>query len=75
MAKPKPTVSTEIIPYIFYRDVPAALGWLTHAVGFAETMRTATPNGGTPGEMTLDGQRIHDGSGQQGMANEERSRG
>jgi uncharacterized glyoxalase superfamily protein PhnB len=34
MAKPKPTVSTEIIPYIFYRDVPAALGWLTRAFGF-----------------------------------------
>lgn len=38
----KPTVSTEIIPYIFYRDVPAALGWLARAFGFAETMRTAT---------------------------------
>jgi uncharacterized glyoxalase superfamily protein PhnB len=35
MAKPKPAVSTEIIPYIFYRDVPAALGWLTRAFGFA----------------------------------------
>ena len=57
MAKPKSTVSTEIIPYIFYRDVPAALDWLTRAFGFAETMRTATPNGGTHGEMTLDGQR------------------
>jgi PhnB protein len=60
MAKPKPTVSTEIIPYIFYRDVPAALDWLTRAFGFAETMRTATPNGG---EMTLDGQRIMMGQG------------
>jgi hypothetical protein len=40
MATPKSTVSTEIIPYIFYRDVPAALDWLTRAFGFAETMRT-----------------------------------
>ncbi|MGH6812017.1 MAG: VOC family protein [Methylocella sp.] len=63
MAKPKPTVSTEIIPYIFYRDVPAALGWLTRSFGFAETMRTATPNGGTHAEMTLDGQRIMMGQG------------
>jgi PhnB protein len=63
MAKPKPMVSTAIIPYIFYRDVPAALGWLTRAFGFAETMRTATPNGGTHGEMTLDGQRIMMGQG------------
>ena len=63
MAKPKPTVSTEIIPYIFYRDVPAALDWLTRAFGFAETMRTATPNGGTHGGMTLDRQRIMMGQG------------
>jgi PhnB protein len=63
MATPKLTVSTEIIPYIFYRDVPAALDWLTRAFGFAETMRTATPNGGTHGEMTLDGQRIMMGQG------------
>jgi len=63
MAKPKSTVSTEVIPYIFYRDVPAALDWLTRAFGFAETMRTTTPNGGTHGEMTLDGQRIMMGQG------------
>src|SRR4030088_3430517 len=46
---------------IFYRDVPAALGWVTRAFGFAETMRTATPNGGTHGEMTLNRQG-HDGT-------------
>src|SRR3984893_8955474 len=63
MAKPKSTVSTEIIPYIFYRDVPAALDWLTRAFGFAETMRTTTPHGSTHGEMTLDGQRIMMGQG------------
>jgi hypothetical protein len=37
---------------------------LTRAFGFAETMRTTTPNGGTHGEMTLDGQRIMMGQGQ-----------
>jgi hypothetical protein len=53
MATPKSTLGTEIIPYIFYRDVSAALEWLTRAFGFAEIMRTTTPNGGTHGEMTL----------------------
>jgi hypothetical protein len=45
MATPKSTLGTEIIPYIFYRDVSAALEWLTRAFGFAEIMRN--------GEMTL----------------------
>jgi hypothetical protein len=35
MATPKSTLGTEIIPYIFYRDVSAALEWLTRAFGFA----------------------------------------
>ena len=75
MGTSKQTVNAEIIPYIFYRDVPAALDWLTRAFGFAETMRTTTPNGGTHGEMTLEWPAHHDGAGQQGMANGERSRG
>jgi PhnB protein len=54
MAAPR----TEIIPYIFYRDVPAALAWLARAFGFTETLRENTPSGGIHGEMTLDGQRI-----------------
>jgi hypothetical protein len=53
MDKSKPTISTEIIPYIFYRDVPAALDWLAHAFGFIETMSTGTPSGGMHGEMML----------------------
>jgi uncharacterized glyoxalase superfamily protein PhnB len=57
MGAPTQTVRTEIIPYIFYRDVPAALGWLTRAFGFTEEMRHATP-GGMHAQMTLDGQRI-----------------
>ena len=36
MSTPKPTVSTEIFPYIFYRDVPAALDWLARTFGFTE---------------------------------------
>jgi PhnB protein len=54
---------TEIIPYIFYRDVPAALEWLTRAFGFKETMRHQTPSGGTHGEMELDGHLIMMGQG------------
>ena len=54
---------TEIIPYIFYRDVPAALEWLTRVFGFKEDMRVGTPRGGMHGEMSLDGQRIMMGEG------------
>jgi PhnB protein len=57
-----PRVRTEIIPYIFYRDVPAALGWLTRAFGFTEELRHATP-GGVHAQMTCDGQRIMMGQG------------
>ncbi|MDD2877640.1 MAG: VOC family protein [Acidiphilium sp.] len=48
---------TEIIPYIFYDDVPAALDWLGRVFGFTEEMRHAKP-GGMHAQMTLDGQRI-----------------
>ena len=62
MSTPKPTVSPEIIPYIFYRDVPAALDWLARAFGLTEEMRHATP-GGMHAQMTLDGRRIMMGQG------------
>lgn len=48
----------EIIPYVMYRDVPAALAWLTDCLGFTEDMRHETPSGGMHAEMTLGGQRI-----------------
>src|SRR5215467_7211290 len=56
-------VATQIIPYIFYRDVPAAIEWLARAFGFAEMMRTATPRGGMHAQMALDGQQIMMGQG------------
>src|ERR1700730_6584160 len=62
MSAAKPTVTTQIIPYIFYRDVPAALDWLGRAFGLTEEMRQATP-GGMHAQMTLDGQRIMMGQG------------
>jgi PhnB protein len=55
-------VATEIIPYLFYRDVPAALAFLTRAFGFTEEMRHATP-GGMHAQILLDGQRIMIGQG------------
>ncbi len=54
---------TEIIPYLFYRDVPAALEWLGRAFGFTEEMRHATPSGGMHAQMTFHGQRIMMGQG------------
>jgi uncharacterized glyoxalase superfamily protein PhnB len=69
MSTPKSTISTEIIPYIFYRDVPAALDWLARAFGLTEEIRHETP-GGMHAQMTLDGQRI----GQQGMGDAEPAR-
>lgn len=48
----------EIIPYLIYRDVPAALDWLAGAFGFTETMRNETPGGGLHAEMALEGCRI-----------------
>ena len=70
MAELKTEVRPQIIPYIFYRDVPAALEWLAKAFGFVETMREALPSGGVHGEMTLDGRLIMMGQGakDRGMA-------
>ena len=56
-------VRTQVIPYIFYRDVPAALDWLARAFGFKEIMRVGTPRGGMHGEMEFDGGRIMMGQG------------
>lgn len=59
----KPTARTQIVPYIFYRDVPAALDWLTRVFGFVEGMRTGTERGGVHGEMRMDDQLIMMGQG------------
>ena len=53
---------TQIIPYLFYRDVPAALEWLTRAFGFKEEMRHPTPSG-MHAQMLFDGQRVMMGQG------------
>jgi uncharacterized glyoxalase superfamily protein PhnB len=60
MAEP---VRTEIIPYLFYNDVAAALTFLQRAFGFAETMRVGTPSGGIHAEVELDGRKVMLGQG------------
>lgn len=62
MTDDRPTTETEIIAYIFYRDVPAALDWLARAFGFTEEMRHATPSG-MHAQMTFRGRRIMMGQG------------
>jgi PhnB protein len=60
------SIGTQIIPYLFYGDVPRALDWLARAFGFVEEIRVGTPSGGMHGEMSLDGQRIMMGQGSRG---------
>ena len=58
----KPAARTEIVPYLFYRDVPAAPDWLARAFGFTEDLRHATDRG-MHAQMTLGEQRIMMGQG------------
>jgi uncharacterized glyoxalase superfamily protein PhnB len=60
--------ATEIIPYLFCRDVPAALDFLARAFGFVEELRVTTPRGGVHAQMLLGGHRIMMGSGHAGSA-------
>jgi PhnB protein len=53
----------QIIPYLFYSDLPAALDWLSCAFGFNEVLRVATPNGGMHAQMKLGDQLVMMGSG------------
>jgi len=59
----KSVTRTQVIPYIFYRDVPAALQWLSRAFGFIERMDTQTPSDGMHGEMLVGDQLIMMGQG------------
>ncbi len=60
----------QIIPYLFYRDVGAALDFLTRAFGFKEEMRHATPSGGVHGEASFQGQLVMLGQGGGGHSQE-----
>jgi PhnB protein len=57
---PKPP---QIIPYLIYRDVGAALDFLCHALGFKEEQRHGTPSGGMHGEASFQGQLVMLGQG------------
>ena len=62
MSAPESRDTTQIIPYIFYRDVPAALAWLSRTFGFTEELRHPTPSG-MHAQMTFRGQRVMMGQG------------
>jgi uncharacterized glyoxalase superfamily protein PhnB len=53
----------QIIPYLFYRDVGAALDFLCGAFGFKEKIRTGTPSGGMHGEASFQDQLVMMGQG------------
>ena len=53
----------QIIPYLFYNDVPGAIGFLTRAFGFTERMRVGTPRGGMHAEIVLGDQIVMLGQG------------
>jgi PhnB protein len=57
---PKPP---QIMPYLFYRDIGAALDFLTRAFGFKEEMRVGAPSGGMHGEASFQGQLVMMGQG------------
>jgi PhnB protein len=57
---PKPP---QIIPYLIYRDVGAALDFLCRAFGFKEEQRHGTPSGGMHGEASFQDQLVMLGQG------------
>ena len=57
---PKPP---QIIPYLFYNDIGAAIDFLCGAFGFKEEMRVGTPSGGMHGEASFQGQLVMMGQG------------
>ena len=62
MTESKQATEIEIIPYIFYRDVPAAIDWLARAFGFTGKIRHAIPDG-MHAQMRFGGRRIMMGQG------------
>jgi PhnB protein len=45
MDSPLPAKPPRIVPYLYYRDVAAALEWLSRTFGFVERMRMPGPEG------------------------------
>ena len=53
----------QIIPYLYYDDVDAALDFLTRAFGFSAEMRVDTPSGGVHAQVRLGDQLVMLGQG------------
>lgn len=53
----------QVIPYLYYDDVPGAIAFLTTAFGFSERMRAGTPRGGMHAEIALGDQIVMLGQG------------
>ena len=66
MPQTPPEGMTQVIPYLYYRDVPAALEWLASAFGFEKLMEESTGDGRFHGEM-----RFGDGVIMMGSASDE----
>jgi PhnB protein len=60
---PIPPKPPQIIPYLVYRDIGAALDFLCVAFGFKEEMRHGTPSGGMHAEASFQGQLVMLGQG------------
>lgn len=46
MPESPPDTMPRVTPYLYYRDVSAAIAWLTRAFGFRERSRMPGPDGG-----------------------------
>jgi PhnB protein len=53
----------QIIPYLYYDDVDAAIEFLVAAFGFTREMRVATPSGGVHAQVRLGDQIVMLGQG------------
>jgi PhnB protein len=51
MAEIPPPGMSQVIPYLFYRDVPKAMDWLEKVFGFARVLIHPTANNRHHGEM------------------------
>jgi len=51
MSEIPPQGMSQVIPYLFYQDVPKAMDWLENAFGFERVLIHPTPNNRHHGEM------------------------
>jgi uncharacterized glyoxalase superfamily protein PhnB len=51
MSEVPPSETSQVIPYLIYRDVPEAMAWLQQAFGFERVLLHSTGNNRHHGEM------------------------